>query len=53
MTVDLKHDIWVEKYRPQKIDDLILPDIYLDKFRKYIEKPSNILRIRFFFILIT
>ncbi|EKN8003669.1 AAA family ATPase [Campylobacter coli] len=43
MTIDLKHDIWVEKYRPQKIDDLILPNVYLDKFRKYIEKPSNIL----------
>lgn len=43
MTIDNRHDIWVEKYRPQKIDDLILPQNYLNKFKEYLKKPSNIL----------
>lgn len=43
MEVDNRHDIWIEKYRPKRIQDLILPDKYLDKFRNFIEKPTNIL----------
>lgn len=43
MTINNKHDIWVERYRPQKIDDLILPEKYLNKFKDFIINPSNIL----------
>lgn len=43
MTINNKHDIWVERYRPQKIDDLILPEKYLSKFKDFIKNPSNIL----------
>ena len=43
MTINNKHDIWVERYRPQKIDDLILPEKYLNKFKDFIKNPSNIL----------
>lgn len=43
MTINNKHAIWIEKYRPQKIDDLILPQTYLDKFKNYLKSPSNIL----------
>lgn len=29
--------LWVEKYRPRSIDDLVLPDEYRSAFRKYVE----------------
>lgn len=32
--------IWVEKYRPKKIEDLILPKEYKDIFQKYIDKQE-------------
>ena len=32
--------IWVEKYRPTKIDDLILPDSMIDMFKNMLEAPT-------------
>ena len=34
----MKNDfLWVEKYRPQKIDDVILPSSIKDKFKSFVE----------------
>ena len=30
--------LWVEKYRPQKIDDCVLPQALKDTFRQYVEQ---------------
>ncbi len=38
-----EHFLWVEKYRPQKIDDCILPESIKKTFKEYIaqgELPS-------------
>jgi DNA polymerase III delta prime subunit len=38
--------IWVEKYRPRKVDDCILPDRLKSKFKGYVEKgemPNSLL----------
>lgn len=43
MKINENEIIWVEKYRPQLVDDLILPDIYVNKFKEYIKNPTNIL----------
>lgn len=43
MTINSNHDIWVEKYRPAKVEDLILPEKYQIKFKEYLKSPSNIL----------
>jgi replication factor C small subunit len=32
--------IWVEKYRPQTIDDLIFPEKYKNKFKEYIKNGT-------------
>jgi len=32
--------IWVEKYRPQTIDDVILPEKIKNKFKEYVEKET-------------
>lgn len=36
MKINENEFIWVEKYRPQTIDDIILPETYKDIFRGYI-----------------
>ena len=36
MKINENEFVWVEKYRPQKIDDIILPEAYKDIFRGYI-----------------
>lgn len=33
----LKNILWVENYRPQKLDDLIIPDRLKAEFRKFVE----------------
>ena len=43
--IDSREDqfLWVEKYRPQKIDDCVLPQSLKDTFKQYItqgELPS-------------
>jgi len=35
--VDESHFIWSEKYRPQCIDDVILPTSAREKFKKYVK----------------
>lgn len=36
MKINENEFVWVEKYRPQTIDDIILPEAYKDVFRGYI-----------------
>lgn len=43
MEIDSRHDIWVEKYRPQKIDDTILTSEMRGKFKEFVNKPYNML----------
>lgn len=45
MIINDKEIIWAEKYRPQRIEDLILPDEYLKKFKTMLENPKNILLV--------
>jgi len=35
---ELLDSIWVEKYRPKKLEDLVLPEKYFNDFKKMIEK---------------
>jgi len=35
--IDEKHFVWAEKYRPQCLDDVILPDETRNKFREYMK----------------
>jgi DNA polymerase III delta prime subunit len=37
---DLLDSIWVEKYRPKKLEDLVLPKQYYTDFKKIIEKEQ-------------
>jgi len=44
--MDILNSLWVEKYRPMTVDDLVLPDDYREKFKEYIQKgdiPSLLL----------
>ena len=44
--MDIVNTLWVEKYRPHTIDDLVLPTDYKAKFKEYISKrdiPSLLL----------
>ena len=43
MIINNNELIWFEKYRPQIVADLVLPDYYETKFKHYILKPTNIL----------
>jgi len=37
MVKDLANTLWVEKYRPRKVEDMILPEDYKTKFQSYVE----------------
>lgn len=37
---DIIESLWIEKYRPKKLDDLVLPEQYMNDFRKIIERGS-------------
>jgi len=44
--MEILNSLWVEKYRPKKIDDLVLPEKYSVKFKEYINNndvPSLLL----------
>jgi len=34
----IENTLWVEKYRPKKIDELVLPEEYMVTFKKYIQE---------------
>jgi DNA polymerase III delta prime subunit len=38
--VDIVNSVWVHKYRPKKLDDLVLPEVQKRDFQKYIEKKE-------------
>lgn len=40
MAIDLKNMLWVEKYRPRKVEDMILPDDYRTKFQTYVKQKD-------------
>ena len=37
---DLKHTLWVERYRPQLVDDCILPDAIKSTFKDYVSRKE-------------
>lgn len=39
--MNIINSIWVEKYRPQKLEDLILPNKYKENFKNIIENKST------------
>lgn len=43
MLINENHQIWYEKYRPQRVEDLILPQYYIDTFKNWIKRPTHIL----------
>lgn len=43
MIINDKEFIWVEKYRPQCVDDLILPIKIKQKLKSFVKEPCNIL----------
>ncbi len=43
MLINDKEKIWYEKYRPQRVKDLILPERFIKKFTEYLENPTHIL----------
>jgi len=43
MKINEKEMIWVEKYRPQLVADLVLPDDVLKKLQSYGATPTNML----------
>ncbi|MCK5613099.1 AAA family ATPase [Candidatus Pacearchaeota archaeon] len=38
--MDIIENVWVEKYRPRKIKDLVLPETHAIKFKEYIERKT-------------
>jgi len=38
--MDIVNTLWVEKYRPQTVDDLVLPSDYKTKFKEYIKNKD-------------
>lgn len=40
MNNELLNSVWVEKYRPNKIDDMVLPNQYQNDFRRIIERQE-------------
>lgn len=40
MSEELVDTVWAEKYRPTKIDDLLIPNRMVDYFKKILENPT-------------
>lgn len=40
MSEELKNSLWVEKYRPRKIEDLRLPEEYMNDFKSFIKNKN-------------
>lgn len=38
--MNLEDSLWVEKYRPQIVDDMVLPDAYADEIKSFIKKQN-------------
>lgn len=38
--MEIQDSVWVHKYRPKKLDDLVLPERYIRDFRRMIERQS-------------
>ena len=38
--------LWVEKYRPQKIDDCILPEAMKNTFKQYLAQGEQLVLVR-------
>ena len=43
MKINENHQIWYEKYRPQLVEDLVLPNHYTKVFKSWIQNPTHIL----------
>lgn len=43
MVINESQNIWYEKYRPQRVEDLILPKEYIEKFKAFVSEPRHIL----------
>lgn len=37
---DVVNSLWIEKYRPKKLEDLVLPEQYMADFKKIVERGS-------------
>ena len=40
--MNIINNMWVEKYRPSKLEDMVLPDDYMFDFKRYIYKDREI-----------
>jgi len=40
MELELENQLWIEKYRPKKIEDIVLPEKYSRDFQKMIERKD-------------
>ncbi len=38
--MEISQRLWVDKYRPKELKDLVLPEAHIIKFREYIERKS-------------
>lgn len=38
--MEIANTVWIEKYRPLSLDELVLPEAYMNDFKKYVEKKN-------------
>lgn len=48
MSEELVDTVWAEKYRPTKIDDLLIPERMSSYFKKLVEKPTTFPNMLFY-----